>query len=217
MSQDRPAANATPYRGPERRQSPDLPQHWLAQALDEVDYGLLLVDESAHVMHLNHAARRDLDAHHPLQVVGQTLRVRDGADLVPLHEAIAQARQGVRRMLTLGPAEARVDIAVMPLGPLELAGPVGVLLMLGRRDLCTPLSAQMFARNQRLTPCETRVLQSLCSGLDPRDMVEQHNLGLTTIRSHIGAIRAKVGVGSIDEVVRTVAALPPVVEVLRGA
>lgn len=217
MSQDRPAANASPYQGPERRRAPELPQHWLAQALDEVDYGLVLVDEHAHVMHLNHAARREMDAHHPLQVVGNVLRVREGTDLVPLHEAIAQARQGVRRMLSLGPAEARVDIAVMPLGPLDLGGPAGVLLMMGRRDLCTPLSAQMFARNQRLTPCETRVLQSLCSGLDPRDMVEHHNLGLTTIRSHIGAIRAKVGVGSIDEVVRKVAALPPVVEVLRGA
>lgn len=213
----RAAAAAEPrYQGPERRGESPATTQWLAHMLDEVDYGLLLIVDGSHVLHINHAARTQLNAQHPLQVVGQTLRVREAADLPPLHAAIVAARRGLRQLVTMGRGDAAVSVAVTPLGVLGLGGPPATLLTLGKRTLCTPLTVQMFARGHALTPTETRVLEALCRGLDPRDLGAEMGVDMTTIRTHISAIRGKVGADSVSEVVRRVAVLPPVVGVLKG-
>jgi hypothetical protein len=41
-----------------------------ALMLDEVDYGMLLVADDMLVLHANHVARAELDAEHPLQLLG---------------------------------------------------------------------------------------------------------------------------------------------------
>jgi DNA-binding CsgD family transcriptional regulator len=210
------AAPEAPYRGPERRGGAGATTPWLAQMLDEVDYGLLLIVDGSHVLHINHAARAQLGPQHPLQVVGDALRVREAADLPQLHAAIVAARQGHRRLVTLGRGAAAVCIAITPLGALGLGGPPATLLTLGKRTLSTPLTVQMFARSHALTPTETRVLEALCRGLDPRDVCGELGVDMTTVRTHISAIRSKVGADSVSEVVRRVAVLPPVVGVLKG-
>lgn len=213
----RPAAATEPrYQGPERRGESTATTQWLAHMLDEVDYGLLLIVDGSRVLHINHAAKMQLDPQHPLQVVGDTLRVREAADLMALHAAIVAARQGLQRLVTMGRGEAAVSIAVKPLGVLGLGGPPATLLTLGKRALSTPLTVQMFARCHALTPTETRVLEALCRGLDPRDVCGELEVDMTTVRSHISAIRSKVGADSVSEVVRRVAVLPPVVGVLKG-
>ncbi len=204
------------YRGPERRSSASQATRWLAQMLDEIDYGLLLLVDGNHVLHVNRAARAELDAGHPLQLLGQELRTRNGADLTPLHDALAAARRGLRKLLTLGDHTARVSVAVVPLGPLALGAAHATLLLLGKRNVCERLSVQMFARAHALTPAETRVLEALCEGLDPREVAAQHGVGLATVRTQIGAIRAKTGAESIRGLLGQVAVLPPVVGVVRG-
>jgi hypothetical protein len=42
-------------------------------------------------------------------------------------------------------------------------------------------------------------------------------VAVSTVRTQIGSIRAKTGAGSIRELVRQVAVLPPLVGALRGA
>lgn len=194
----------------------DVVTPWLARMLDEVDYGLLLLVDGCQVLHINHAAQQQLHAQHPLQVVGGTLRVREAADLVALHTAIGAARQGQHRLVNMGRGEACVDVAVKPLGPLGLGGPPATLLSLGKPALCTPLAVQMYARGHGLTPTETRVFDALSRGLDPRDVCAELHVDMTTVRTHLSAIRSKVGVDSVSEVVRRVAVLPPMVGVLKG-
>jgi len=219
-----PAGAATPpshhaltaaYRGPERRTASSLATRWLAQMLDEIDYGMLLLTEGALVMHVNRAARRKLDAGHPLQLLGGELRAREASDVARLHDALHGARRGLRRLLTLGAGDDRVCVAAVPLGPLTLAGPQATLLLLGKRSVCEQLSVQMFARSHALTPAETRVLEALCQGLDPREVATGHGVGLATVRTQIGAIRAKTGAVSIRDLVHKVAVLPPVVGALN--
>ena len=43
---------------------------WLVQSLDEIDYGMLMLDERGNVLYVNEAARSDLDRQHPLQLLG---------------------------------------------------------------------------------------------------------------------------------------------------
>lgn len=210
----RPGVQAS-YRGPERRSAVSLSTRWMSQMLDEIDYGLLLLVDGSQVLHVNHAARAELDSGHPLQLLGNDLRASQTQDVARLHDALAGAQRGLRRLLTLGDGAARVSIAVVPLGALTPGGPQATLLLMGKRTVCEKLSVQMFARSHALTPAETRVLEALCVGLDPRKVAQEHGVGLATIRTQIGAIRAKTGAESIRDLVRTVAVLPPVMGVVR--
>lgn len=217
------AANNTPYRGPERRSATSQNARWMALMLDEIDYGMVLVAETGQVLHVNHAARAELDGSHPLVLHGREVRARRPQDVVPLAEALQAAQRGLRRLVTLGERKQPVPVAVVPLGVLNGGGapssaaPQATLLMLGKRSVCEQLSVQWFARSHALTPAETRVLEALCQGLDPREVAERNGVGLATVRTQIGSIRSKTGAESIRDLVRRVAVLPPMVSTLRVA
>jgi DNA-binding CsgD family transcriptional regulator len=188
-----------------------------ALAFDEIDYGILLVDGQARVLHINHAAREELDASHPLQLRSRTLHALCEHDTQPLRDALADATQrGLRRLLALGDGGQRVRVTVVPL-PAPLPGqPAATMLMLGRRQMCEQLSVQAYARSQGLTPAETRVLEALCADVPPNRIAEQQGVAVSTVRTQIGSIRVKTGAVSIRELVGRVARLPPMVQALRG-
>jgi DNA-binding CsgD family transcriptional regulator len=216
-----PAANhigsIAGYRGPERRSAASQGSRWLSLMLDEIDYGMVLLSDGSQVMHVNHAAKAELDADHPLQLLGRELRARLPQDVAPLHDALQAAQRGLRRLVTLGERNEPFTMAVVPLGALASGAPQATLLLLGKKRVCESLSVQWFARTHALTPAETRVLEALCQGLDPREVAEQHGVGLATVRTQIGSIRAKTGTESIRDLVRRVAVLPPMVSSLRVA
>ena len=206
------------YRGPERRRTPTRARHWLAATLDEIDYGMLLLTDEVLATHVNHAARAELDAAHPLQLLGRELRARRPQDVVPLAEALqAAARRGLRKLLTLGEGAQRVSVSVVPLSLHDDAsGPV-TLVMLGKRQVCEALSVQGFARSHHLTAAEARVLGALCRGTPPTEIAAQIGVAISTVRTQIGNIRLKTGAESIRALVQQVAVLPPLMGVLRGA
>jgi DNA-binding CsgD family transcriptional regulator len=213
-----PPSGPAHYRGPERRNAPARSRHWLAATLDEVDYGMLLLTRETHAIHVNHAARSELDDAHPLQLLGRELRARRPHDVVPLAEALqAAARRGLRKLLTLGDGAQRVGVSVVPLSmPEDAAEPV-TLVMLGKRQVCEQLSVQGFARSHKLTAAETRVLAALCRGVPPNEIAAQVGVAISTVRTQIGNIRQKTGAESIRALVQQVAVLPPLMGVLRGA
>jgi DNA-binding CsgD family transcriptional regulator len=189
----------------------------LALALDEIDYGLLLLDDGGCVVHANHAARHELAGADPLQLIGHELHARTAGDGAQLSEALAGARRGLRRLVTLGATARRLSVAVIPLVSASGDGEQATLVVLGRQQLCGHLAVQCYARSHGLTPAESRVLEALCDGLDPRAVAELHGVGLATVRTQIGHIRAKTGAASIRDLVRQVSVLPPMVSTLRLA
>jgi DNA-binding CsgD family transcriptional regulator len=193
------------------------PPHWFARMLDEIDYGMLLVADDRVVLHANHVARAELDAEHPLQLLGAELRVRHPQDGAPLRDALAAARnRGLRRLLSLGQGAQRVSVAVVPLPAADGDEPLA-LLVFGKRRMCEVLTAHWFAREHGLTPAEARVLAALCDGRPPVKIAEEQGVAISTVRSQIGAIRSKTGAPSIRALVRQVAVLPPLVGALRGS
>ena len=215
-----PARMAASYAGPERRTVADVLGGCLTRMLDEIDYGMLLISAEAQVIYLNHAARQELDGDHPLQMLGRALRAQRPQAVASLHDALSAAQRGLRKLVTLGAGEHRVSISVVPLpaGAGQRAqdhGP-GTLLVLGKRQVCERLSVHGFARSVKLTPAETRVLELLCGGVRPTEVARQQGVALSTVRTQIGSIRAKTGAGSISELVRLVAVLPPLVGALRA-
>jgi DNA-binding CsgD family transcriptional regulator len=190
---------------------------WFARMLDEIDYGMLLVAADGAVLHANHVARAELDAQHPLQLLGATLRVRCPLDVAPLHEALRSARErGLRRLIGLGQGAQRVQIAVVPLAAAG-AEEAMTLLVFGKRHVCESLSTHWFAREHNLTPAEARVLAALCEGRTPLQIATAQGVAISTVRSQIGALRAKTGARDLRSLVRQVAVLPPLVGALRTA
>lgn len=206
-----PAARAIALSG---RDFAPVAWRWLAAALDELDYGVVLLFDGLRVVHLNVAARAELDALHPLQLLAGELRAAGARDAAPFHEAIADAAfRGLRRLITLGRDGERASISVVPLGTGD-SSPGAVLVLLGKRSVCESLSTLGFARNHCLTSAETRVLVALCSGLSPARVAKQCGVALSTVRSQIGSMRTKTGAGSIRALIGQVAVLPPVKSVL---
>jgi DNA-binding CsgD family transcriptional regulator len=208
------------YQGPDRRTTDRDPAAWLTRMLDEIDYGMLLLTADAQVAYLNHAARLELDGHHPLQMCDHRLGAHSPPDVAPLYEALAGAQRGLRKLLTLGEGAQQVSISVVPLP--AIPGAAGssaegalTLLVLGKRQFCEQLSVQGYARSHNLTPAETRVLEGLCGGVQPSQIAANASVAVSTVRTQIGSIRFKTGASSIRELVRQVAVLPPLVGALR--
>jgi DNA-binding CsgD family transcriptional regulator len=191
---------------------------WQAGMLDEIDYGMLLVNASAQVLYANHAARHELDSDHPLQLLGQSLRTHRPQDVAPLYDALAAAQRGLRKLLTLGEGERRVSVSVVPLPQAagDATGGHTTMLVLGKRQMCAQLTVQSFARSLSLTPTETRVLELLCNGVDPTEIANRQGVAVSTVRTQIGSIRGKTGASSIRDLVCQVALLPPLVGALRS-
>ncbi len=181
----------------------------LASALDEVDYGVALLDADACLLHMNRRARSLLHAGGPLRVVDGFLRTRDADEQSSLHEALrAATRRGLRRLLSYAGDDSRQIAALVPVQP------GSAVLLLGRAKVCEDLSLQWFARSHALTGAETRVLAALGGGVPPSEIARAQGVKLSTVRTQIGAIRDKTGTGSITALVRLVAGLPPIMGVL---
>jgi len=190
----------------------------LAATVDELDYGLLLLDRALHVVHANHAARCEFNATHPLHLLRDRLQAHDPHDGVLLRDALADVFQrGHRKLLTMGAGTRRISLSLVPLVPLGPGGtsPRWALVLLGKPQVCQDLSVEAFARTHKLTPVETQVLKGLCRGARPAEIARNHNVALSTVRTHVGSIRSKTSVPSIGALVRTVSMLPPIVSALR--
>jgi hypothetical protein len=161
------AVTGTPARAaeaPHCAEEPGLPG-LLAATLDEIDYGLLLVDRRQHVVHANHAARSELDAAHPLQLQQACLLAPHAHDAALLRDALADVFQrGHRKLITLGQPERRVSVSLVPLAPGCATTPAWALVLIGKPQVCQDLSVEAFARSHKLTPVETVVLKGLCRG-----------------------------------------------------
>ena len=171
---------------------------WLAGALDELDYGIVVLFEGTSIVHLNDAAEVELDDMHPLQRVGNELRARLARDVAPLHEAVtAAATRGMRRLLTVGEETHRTSVSVVPLETAD-GGPRAVLMVLGKREMCESLSVRQATESVKSLALEdvyarvVRLLTDLSdAGPDGQRRVRER-LTQQGIADRIGASREMV-------------------------
>ena len=195
----------------------DLQPGFVLRLLDEIDYGLVLVDAQGRIQHANHLARHEL-ATGRLLFTGQNGAVMGCNALLgdQLMEAIRGAAKGRRRLLYLTHGEHCLPVAVIPLVN-ELEGPqASVMLVMARQRVGDNLALQMFAREHCLTPTEESVLRALCDGREVDEIAVQHGVAESTVRTQVRSLRSKTGAHGIRQLVQSVLALPPVVPALRG-
>ncbi len=191
-------------------------QSLVTQAIDELDYGMAIVNRQGRLLLANHCARQMFerpDGVCLLQLERPVARhaVREDA----LARAIqAAAQQGRRGLVAVGDDKRPQTVAVVPLGGQPVQG---VLLVFGKAQMCEALSVDHYARVHGLTHAEGMVLAALCDGDTPAEVAERFGVALSTVRTQISAIRQKTRSGSIRELVRRVAVLPPIVPALGRA
>lgn len=196
-----------------RDAEPADPMSLLLHALDEIDYGVLLVDDTGRLRFANQAAWRHSGPDGALRIDDGHVQLRDAEAQRAWPKALWQARQGARSLIGTVDASGRRMVAVIPM---RTTGGNAVLLLIGRPQLCEPLTMAFFARAHHLSNAETSVLQALTDGLSPAEIARRAGVAITTVRTQIGSLRAKTGAASIRALIGQVAALPPIVPALRA-
>lgn len=219
---ERPATQRWNEMAP-RRGRTTASEGCLALMLDQIDYGVMLLDESHRLLHVNRAAHAHLARQPGLHALDGVLVATDPRDQVALKTAIKAASTcGLRRMLTIGGETHGLVVAIVPLfRPADgdddddaAATSRSVLLMMSRHAICSELSAQGFARDHGLSSAEGHVLMGLCLGHPPADIATRQGVALSTVRTQIANIRLKTHSASIRDLVQRVAQLPPMLSVI---
>jgi DNA-binding CsgD family transcriptional regulator len=187
----------------------------LSMVIDQVDQGLALLSADARVLLTNQAFRRACMSSRVVSIENQRLRV-PGEQGDALLRALQLARLGRRTLLDLHAGEQRLWLATVPLGG-AMAGQRQVLVVLGRRQLCEQVSLALFASHHRLTSAEAAVLTHVCHGLCPEEIARSTQVAVSTVRTQICSIRQKTGTSSVGDLVRVLAALPPLPPVMMLA
>lgn len=197
-----------PTRPPEEATLSRRAHQLTQQVVDQIDCGLLVCDGHGHVLHANRAARRELGSGVLLSLQDDLLCCQ-GASAHELSLAImAAATRGLRRLVYLQDSPPLM-LVVAPLEPQSGAEPL-VLVMIGRRTLCTALGLELLALQHRLTWAEQRVLRGIVGGAAVRDIAADNGVAVSTIRTQVQSIRDKLGVSNIDALLLIAARIPPV-------
>ena len=211
---DQPVASA-PQRVTTAPAPDALQPALMARVLDEIDHGLLLLDLTGRIVHMNHPARRELAAARGLRCADGLLRSVDTAANLAIRRALSEAARDCRGIVEIDHPTDPLTLAFIPLAPLPGGGIDTVLVMCSKRATCATLTLQMFARAKRLTKAEQGVLAQLCAGHAAQEIAAFQGICLSTVRTHIKSVRQKTGATSIREVVQRIACMPQVVSALR--
>jgi len=214
--------------------------HLLRLALNQMDYGLVVVDtESAMVQFANALGQATLMQYpeHPsplshgcgLRLLHGRLMAQRPADNETVRRILERARVGLRGFLCLGDGTQSSAIAVLPLigqrgsgvdGPAGQLGaavaPSYALLVFAKQQLCDDSTMTLFGRERGLTNAESQVLVQVCKGLRPAQIAHKHGVRISTVRTQLRSVRLKTGCATIRDLVQKVSVLPPMARQMSG-
>lgn len=181
----------------------------LSALIDRLECGVLACGPEGELYHANIAARRELAQADRLCLVGGRVRTGSASQdawYVALHDATLRQRT---RLLTLDGTAGTLSVALVPVQVDGFGGPA-VVVMLGRRMVCSPLGLEMLAARHGLTHAERRVMRALVSNRTTKEIAASHGVAMATVRTQIQSVRDKLGVRSIDALLLRAAELPPI-------
>jgi len=187
----------------------------LLRVIDEIDYGILVVNAQGEILQVNHLARHELLAGHLMASVNNRLTGRSIGLCEQIEQALEHACRGQRKLVFLDGGLGDMPVVFIPLlHPFETDSPT-VLVLLTRQSACDNLAVRMYARAQRLSPSEESVMIGLCRGLEVSDIARENGVAQSTVRSQVKSLREKTGCSSIRRLIHRIHSLPPVVPALR--
>lgn len=188
--------------------SPSAPE-WKA-LLDEVAFGIAVVDRSRRLVYANCAARAALEPLYGLQVRAGLLEARATGVSQVFRDAVDAAFSGRRRFVTLGTEAASFGAVALPMAG-EVTASVNFVAWIFERDAGScGLGMYFFAKAFRITAAEQRVLSALAQGASVVDAAADLGCAQNTARTHVRSLLQKTGLSSLRRLIAKVGALPPV-------
>jgi DNA-binding CsgD family transcriptional regulator/PAS domain-containing protein len=187
----------------------------LADALDSLSAGVFLIEANGRIVHANAAGRGILGVDDFLRSIGGRLVARDTKINRTLQEILADTgdleigSKGVALLLNAQEGECHVA-HVLPLaaGRHRRAGAprtVAAAVFVCRATLETLSSSDVIRRAYQLTPTELRVLFAIVNIGGIPEVATALGVADTTIRTHVGRLFDKTGVGRQADLVKVVA------------
>lgn len=187
---------------------------FLLAGLDGFAHGLALVDEHAHLVYANAAARTFLSVA-GWQHEGNAVRSPDADERSAWGAALAQAcRFGRHQLVELASPSGTVFAAVVPVA---VDGQHLAFVTFGRHELCGSLEMQLFASHFGLTGAENQVLARLSTGMRPAEVADAHGVAPSTVLTQVASIRAKTATSSIKHLLCMLSRMPPLRQVFVRA
>jgi DNA-binding CsgD family transcriptional regulator len=206
---------AIPVAKEDRFATEEQPQTWLHCLLNEVGFGILILNEQLEVHFCNHTARQALGkvglsclSGHDSDTSGECL----GLHRRKISEFYAQAKlaaKGQRKFVLLGDDVDQIVVALSPINLGEQYLQFGVLVTTERKSVCKSSSLWAYGKALALTASELKVLHLLADGDGPKIVAENLKVSVTTVRSHIRSIIDKTASANLREVLLKVSKLPP--------
>lgn len=189
------------------------PAQALAFTADALAWPLLLLRGDGSLMHANAAAQEMLRAHRPLTLTAKgVVRPADSARRAEFQAALAAALQGQGlqppQVLQWQLRGGRTSVTVTPLA--APSGGAQVLLVALSPDPGRIADLRGYAAAHGLSEAETRVLLHLARGHSSARAAAALGVSAATVRSQTVSLRRKTGHRSVAELMRSLAALPPV-------
>lgn len=190
----------------------------VSRAMLQDDLPMLVIDRSMGVLLQNAAARQVLAHAAPLLVREGTLTCSLAAD----RDALMQAMRSLelqdsplqRRAVRVGRTPAALSLLVSVLEPGESIGLPGAgrlfLVVLHTANQQLPAADPlMLAESFSLTPAEARVAVRLAEGKVVKEIAQEHQIAVATVRSQVKAIFQKTGVRRQADLVRLLVGMQP--------
>jgi DNA-binding CsgD family transcriptional regulator len=191
----------------------------LTEILNSLRCGVILVDDHARIMQVNHAAQKLLKRSEGLRISNGALQAIETSAAAELKVAMQRAAQDES---DLGPAGTAIRLT--PLGRAPLFATVLPLKGSATRTRLSPAAAAAVFVGEPpdgrdlayfmqlafdLTRAETRVLVELLAGKTLTEAATNLDIALTTVRTHLDHIFSKTGVSRQAELVRLAMQLAP--------
>jgi len=181
----------------------------LIALMDRIECGVMACGPTGELYHANATARRELTGARMLRLaqgVVDCAGTSRKAWMTALHDAAVRQRSG---MVSLFDGAERLLVALMPVDIGGTDRSAAVVLM-GRRNVCSPLGLEMLSNSHGLTAAERRVLRALIDNCSASEIAQLYSVSLATVRTQIQAVRDKIGVRSIDALLLRAAEVPPI-------
>jgi hypothetical protein len=189
---------------------------WLRSLLDDVGFGVLILDRQLNVCFINEDAKVTLSAIGIVDVVIGTIVTASNREK-PSHsydsKFIVNAKlavTGLRKLVIFGDRENQIAIAMSPIKLEGQSTAFGVIVTMERKSVCETISLWAYGKVQGLTPGELKVLQQLTNGQDPADVAKTLKISVATVRTHIRSMVNKTDSSCMRGLLLKVAKLPPI-------
>jgi len=182
--------------------------------LDGLSAGLFLLNTAGRIVHANEAARDILATGEVLWSVAGRLVATDGQVNQALRDMLAACERGDAANGTKGIALPIVacdgEHYVAHALPLTSRGrrdsdAATVAIFVRKATLIAPASSEVIGRTFKLTPTEMRVLLAIVEVGGVPEVAEAFGVADTTIKTHLGRLYEKTGLGRQADLVKLVA------------